>query len=225
MKTSIKLLLAALGVVLVSITISIIVLRANWKPNQIQKEKQEKLALKSFDKIIVEGDFDVQLSQKDNYETLVEGNRDMKEITAVVDSSHTLHLYSKVKKNDFSVKIGLPKLIRLETHGNVNLDLNDFKSDSLALCLYDHTNLNATNNLCTSLNILASGESNLNVFHKGKRIELRLRNRATVNIQNFNGILSGELNDTTGCIVENSKIGRLNLTVGPAANLNIAGSR
>lgn len=226
MKTSIKLLLAALGVVLVSITISIIVLRANWKPNQIKKEKVEKLALKNFDKIIVDGDVDIQVYQKNNFEILVEGDLKMEGISTVIDSNHALHLYSKVKNNKLSMKIGLPKLIRLETHGNANVQLNNFKTDSLALCLYDHSDLDATNNWILSLNVQASGESNLDVlFYKGKRIELRLQNQALANIQNLSGVLSGELNDSTRCVVENSKIVKLNLTVGPAANLNITGSR
>lgn len=218
MKTSNKLLLGALAVVLISISTTIylsktlIYSHTSTTSARVESVSQE---LMSFHEIQVEGNIIVNIIQSHSYGVAVKAPKDLLSLIKTEVEDGKLHVYTRLARlpDSVAVDINVPNLTSLNVSANARVLIDDeFKSDSI-VCVCSSGSALTGNLLVNKLSCNSSSGAVVNLTGKTNYLSLNASSGAVVNASSF---------EAEQCSLEGSTGAVLNINVTKQLDVNVS---
>ncbi|ELR72017.1 hypothetical protein C900_02012 [Fulvivirga imtechensis AK7] len=170
MKTSTKIVITAVGVIIALLVASMVLWRNHLETFLIQAEaanNYKAVPVEYFEKLNFSANWDVKIRQGKVYKVEVANENGGFEKTVIENSAGTLHFKKNsttANDNSIKVKITAPALRAIKTMGSTKIEMKNFNTDSLDVALQHGDYFRGIDNVFKYVSFQSSGTVNIEVY-------------------------------------------------------------
>lgn len=231
MKTSNKILLITLSLILLFVAGMIIVSRFAIDPEYAEKSAENhwsdseltNYVLKDFTEVSVSGNWDVTILSNDTFKVRIYSPKETKDRLSVTKRGSLLQLNSSgnfhQRRDQFKAEIHMPNLSKIQSEMTSTIRFDGFKSRKLDLKIDGAGWITGSNNIIENLELSTEGASQIDLkFSTVKNARLDMNGAGKVRLNMAGGKLTGSANGA-GSIVYSGSVSEQDVQTNGAVSI------